>query len=1125
MFEVKMYTDILKRKTYKAKLTAFSSQKSDIYPASSVLSSTSYWCSKPKSSPETEFIIIELEDVTLFNLIEIHSPVSSSNKNLFPSAITVLCGENNEDWVVLSVDNDIYLEKNSYKLNLPLTKAKYVKFVIPSTAKSDEGYCTQIGQINIGIDGVKSIKGSKSKAGNFSTNCLIDGNNQTYWETEAAQGSETHSLDIDLGEIYQLNFIAMKSADISPTEFPENFSIDTSIDRKVWTNIIDQKNFKASRNEKYQWNINNINAKYLKIEINSADSDGKISCVRIAELSVFASTNESSHYHVSSDNPPYATVFQPGVVRLAKDNECSRDAVIRSSDIRLKDASTIFKGIVQFAQDDETGNLLAVQASDSRLKNASETSKGIVRLAYDREIKDNIAVQASDSRLKEATEKSFGIVKLCGDGEYSEIGVVKGNDCRLKHATITNPGIVRLADNGETSLNAAVQSNDKRLKDASSTNKGIMQFAENGEITGLKAVQSNDSRLKPATAFTPGVVELADDGEDKAGKVVQGNDNRLKNATTATKGIVELAEDGEDKPDTVVQGNDKRLKKATTYSEGILRIAENGETAPMCAVQANDSRLSLATTTSKGIVELAEDGENIPGVAIQGNDKRLKNATTITKGIVELAEDGEDISGVAVQGNDKRLKNATESSKGIMRFARINECSPFTAVQGNDDRLKNATIENKGIMRFADNLEDSPDAAVQANDDRLKDGTEFKKGILRFSSDGGTSPLTAVQASDKRLKDATTISKGIVEFAENGEDAPFTAVQGNDKRIKTADNENYGIMKFAANGISKDLLAVQSSDKRLSDMREPLPHVHDYAPSNHSLNSHEGFLSIEGEKALTVQGITPPSEDSALIFAKNNSSSAGSIGIAGIADGRNENNSGNYGIFGHSSFTGIRGQSSGKTSEDEKGCGVLGISRFGAGGVFSSEHYYSLVVDGFGNIDNIDKSIKLIGDGKALLVSGSSEFNGPIEIKGLKNSNDLPFNAAEMFESDGEEYISPGDILIASPQGNAKLARTQKEYDTRVCGIVSSQPVLIFNNTNEDSKKLFPVALAGKVLCKVDARNNPVKPGDLIVTSSTPGCGMKGKIDSFEKIGSVVGKALESLDEGISTIFVFIQNS
>jgi hypothetical protein len=90
-----------------------------------------------------------------------------------------------------------------------------------------------------------------------------------------------------------------------------------------------------------------------------------------------------------------------------------------------------------------------------------------------------------------------------------------------------------------------------------------------------------------------------------------------------------------------------------------------------------------------------------------------------------------------------------------------------------------------------------------------------------------------------------------------------------------------------------------------------------------------------------------------------------------------------------------------------------------------------------------------------------------------------------------------------------------------VIGIVSGNPTLVFDNTGA-SRKAYPVALSGRVLCKVDARNRPIRPGDLIVTSETPGCGMAGEIDSFAKIGTVIGKALDGLSEGMGTIPVFV---
>ena len=52
----------------------------------------------------------------------------------------------------------------------------------------------------------------------------------------------------------------------------------------------------------------------------------------------------------------------------------------------------------------------------------------------------------------------------------------------------------------------------------------------------------------------------------------------------------------------------------------------------------------------------------------------------------------------------------------------------------------------------------------------------------------------------------------------------------------------------------------------------------------------------------------------------------------------------------------------------------------------------------------------------------------------------------------------------------------------------------------------------------------PRIPGDLVVTSDTPGSGMAGTVDSLEKIGTVIGKALDALDEGIGLVPIFISH-
>jgi hypothetical protein len=64
-----------------------------------------------------------------------------------------------------------------------------------------------------------------------------------------------------------------------------------------------------------------------------------------------------------------------------------------------------------------------------------------------------------------------------------------------------------------------------------------------------------------------------------------------------------------------------------------------------------------------------------------------------------------------------------------------------------------------------------------------------------------------------------------------------------------------------------------------------------------------------------------------------------------------------------------------------------------------------------------------------------------------------------------------------------------------------------------------PLAVVGIVPCKVSAENGAIRPGDLLVTSSTPGHAMR---DEDPRTGTVVGKALESLASGTGSIKVLV---
>jgi hypothetical protein len=67
----------------------------------------------------------------------------------------------------------------------------------------------------------------------------------------------------------------------------------------------------------------------------------------------------------------------------------------------------------------------------------------------------------------------------------------------------------------------------------------------------------------------------------------------------------------------------------------------------------------------------------------------------------------------------------------------------------------------------------------------------------------------------------------------------------------------------------------------------------------------------------------------------------------------------------------------------------------------------------------------------------------------------------------------------------------------------------------------MPLALVGKVYCKVDANHSSIEIGDILTTSATIGHAMKAT-DPFKAFGAVIGKALGTLKDGCDLIPVLV---
>jgi len=131
-------------------------------------------------------------------------------------------------------------------------------------------------------------------------------------------------------------------------------------------------------------------------------------------------------------------------------------------------------------------------------------------------------------------------------------------------------------------------------------------------------------------------------------------------------------------------------------------------------------------------------------------------------------------------------------------------------------------------------------------------------------------------------------------------------------------------------------------------------------------------------------------------------------------------------------------------------------------------------------------------------------------------------DAAEHFDIADAVTVDPGMIMVLDEDG--KLRPSSSPYDKKVVGVIAGagehRPGIIMDKRVDDDKRL-PISLLGKVSCKVDATNAPIEIGDLLTTSQTIGHAMKAT-DPQKAFGSIIGKALSPLSEGIGSVSMLI---
>lgn len=262
-----------------------------------------------------------------------------------------------------------------------------------------------------------------------------------------------------------------------------------------------------------------------------------------------------------------------------------------------------------------------------------------------------------------------------------------------------------------------------------------------------------------------------------------------------------------------------------------------------------------------------------------------------------------------------------------------------------------------------------------------------------------------------------------------------------------------------------------------------------------------------GVKGISTNGVGVAGEGQSAgagVYGLNSSSANGGPGVYGSS----KTYDGVHGESQSSQHAGVSGTNTAKTAEyTGAGSGV-------PAGVFGSGNpggYFQGNPAGF-----------FEGD---VMVTGKLKAQSDVAVTGTLTATVdivLGSDCAEDFDIAPSTDIDPGTVMVLTDNG--ALQPSQTAYDKKVAGVISGageyRPGLILGRCGS-SQDRAPLALLGKVYCKVDADFAPIAVGDLLTTSARPGFGMKAT-DSAQAFGAVIGKALKPLRAGQAMIPILV---
>lgn len=490
-----------------------------------------------------------------------------------------------------------------------------------------------------------------------------------------------------------------------------------------------------------------------------------------------------------------------------------------------------------------------------------------------------------------------------------------------------------------------------------------------------------------------------------------------------------------------------------------------------------------------GLVGVSVGGEGVSGYSTEGPG--IVGQSDQKTGVRGLSKPGPGVEGVSERGDG--VRGTSDSGAGV----------------------SGRSGAGHGVVAQSDS--GSGVRAVSKSGRGVEGWSESSYGV---SGDSASSAgVRGTSANGRGIEGWSTRSEGVFGISDTG-----TGVWGVAGRSRfaglTAVDDIGGL--FRAGVAARDWAAAMQPPAAAPDLRAreastPAHGTHDAPPADVKGAGAQAASLALGERPSAASDVSaahrPESPVAGAVFERPDASSVADVAALAVDE------SAGIGVYGEHRAAGI---------------GVKAVSRAGMGlAAYSTEHE-AVHAETHSPVTAAIAAFNLNRRATGAAIYAKKEgprghagfFDGRVWVSGeLGVGGDVVLanaDCAEDFDVADTTAAEPGTVMTIGDDG--VLQPSCLAYDRCVVGVVSGagtyRPALVLDK-QPSCEARSPVALLGKVFCKVSAAFGAIEPGDLLTTSPLPGHAMKAS-DPARAFGAVIGKALRPLREGEGLIPIVI---